>query len=106
MLPSRSLYMTFPVPSPYIIGREIGKVIYSQGFIMRRPKKFITLRCKCKRKIQIRKISWLRDYQGEGKSHAHCSVCHIEWHLTIDGYIYSHPIKKISRGVEKNDLPC
>ena len=29
------------------------------------------------------------------KSHAHCRKCQLEWHLTWDGKLYSHP-KKLS----------
>lgn len=46
--------------------------------------------CLCKRKLKILKPLFNRSEKGL-KSHAHCQPCKLEWHLTFDGRVYSHP---------------
>lgn len=45
----------------------------------------------CEKCGETLKLSGRSDKSGI--RHAHCMKCRLEWHLTIDGRTYSHPIR-------------
>jgi hypothetical protein len=60
------------------------------NFKYKRAKR-IKLRCTCGKRLNL---SGEKDKSG--KQHAHCPICHLEWHIRNgDGYIYNHPIRSL-----------
>lgn len=51
--------------------------------------KFKFVYCKCGEKISLSSPNKDRS----GVRHGHCKPCNLEWHLTLLGKIYSHPIR-------------
>ncbi len=56
--------------------------------------------CKCGRFFFLKHPANLKNNSGGigvVTSHAHCDICHLEWHLDWGGRIYSHPYKPKDR---------
>lgn len=58
--------------------------------------RFKAIQCQCGKTLSILKPEFTKACHGM-KSHTHCSTCKLEWHLTYDGKVYSHPWKRNER---------
>lgn len=54
-----------------------------------KEKKIKKMSCSCGRTVKV-----YPPYEGSVVGHGHCMHCDLEWHLTLDGRFYSHPIRR------------